>query len=320
MKNLTSPFHTILLAALCMIMITARGQVPQGINYQGVARDVNGLVLQNTVINVRLSILSGGPSGPVEYAESHSVLTNQFGLFTVMIGGGTPITGTFAAIPWNNGNQWLQTEMDFGGNNFVTMGTSQLLTVPYAFYALNAGVVGPSGPAGPTGAAGNTGATGATGPAGSTGATGATGASGYSNVQTFAADGTGAVAVTSSTYVLVPGLSVTVTLTSSSVLNIFTTGEFYPTSFTSNNVLGRVALFNNSVLIPSAFQDNGFVFFNPSPVTRSHWSLSKALSLPAGTYTIDVRACLPSPAQTSVSLNMGSDSYGSSSLIVQVFY
>jgi hypothetical protein len=318
MKSLTS------LAILFLILINAHGQVPQGINYQAVARDVNGLVLQNTLVSIRLSILAGGPSGPVEYSESHSITTNQFGLFTITIGGGTPITGTFATIPWSNGNQWLQTEMDAaGGNNYVLMGASQFLTVPYAFYALNAGVVGPPGPTGAigaTGPAGNTGAAGATGPAGPTGATGATGPSGYSNVQTFSADGTGTVAVTSSTYVSVPGLSVTVTLTTPAVLNIFTTGGFYPTSFGSNISVGRVALFSNNVILPGAFQDNGFWDFNPPPLIKSHWSLSKAINLQAGTYTIDVRACLPMSTSLVNPLNAGASQFGSSSLIVQVFY
>src|SRR4051812_16382445 len=110
MKNLA--LRSVSFLFLLLGAVEALPQVPQGINYQAVARDVNGLVLQNTLISVRLSILSGGPSGPVEYSESHSVTTNSFGLFTVSIGGGIPITGTFATISWSNANQWLQVEMD----------------------------------------------------------------------------------------------------------------------------------------------------------------------------------------------------------------
>src|SRR5208283_2603978 len=62
--------------------------------------------------------------------------TNKFGLFTVSLGRGIPVTGAFDTIYWNYGNYWLQVEMDpRAGTNYTDMGTTQFLTVPYAMYA-----------------------------------------------------------------------------------------------------------------------------------------------------------------------------------------
>jgi hypothetical protein len=140
------------------------------------------------------------------YREHHNTTTNQFGLFTVQIGGGTAdSTGTYNSINWANGNQYLKTELDPTGSNsnYTLMGESQLLSVPYALYALSS-AGGPTGPTGPTGANGATGATGATGITGATGATGATGISGATGATgatgiTGATGATGATGITGAT-------------------------------------------------------------------------------------------------------------------------
>ncbi len=135
----------------------AYAQTPQLINYQGVARDASGNVLANQAIGLRINIHSTNGTGPVVYQETHSVTTNQFGLFSIHIGGGTPVTGTLSAIDWGSNTYFTETEMDAnGGTNYISMGTSQLVTVPYAFHAKYAENPGPEGPTGPTGANGTT--------------------------------------------------------------------------------------------------------------------------------------------------------------------
>ena len=156
---------------------------PQGINYQAVARDNSGAALISTSITVRFSIHDITASGTTVYQETHAVTTNVYGLFTLKIGMGIPVSGTFSAVNWGSGDKYLEVEVN-DGSGFVSMGASQMMSVPYAFYAAN-GPVGATGPAstvpGPTGPTG-TGLTGATGIDGATGATGPIGLVGATGV------------------------------------------------------------------------------------------------------------------------------------------
>ncbi len=148
---------TKLLSAFLFISTLTFTQAPQGINYQGIARNGSGTILPNQVVSLRISILSGA-AGPVLYSETHSTTTNQFGLFTVKIGMGSPQSGTFSGINWSAGNQYARIEIDpTGGNNYINLGDSQLLSVPFALYSETSGTPGPAGPPGPTGPIGPTG-------------------------------------------------------------------------------------------------------------------------------------------------------------------
>ena len=110
---------------------TASANVPQGISYQAVARNPQGQPLSNTALQVKFTLLANSLTGTTEYAELHSLTTNDLGLFTTAIGTGTPLSGTFANINWAGGNKYLKVEMD-AGNGFVALGTQQLLSVPYS--------------------------------------------------------------------------------------------------------------------------------------------------------------------------------------------
>lgn len=105
-------------------------QSPNLINYQAVARDLSGNPLVSTPVNIIYEIRQSTPTGSVVYSETHSLNTNQFGLFTAQIGGGTPVTGTFASINWSTGLYYLQVTVN--GN---VMPATQLLSVPYALHA-----------------------------------------------------------------------------------------------------------------------------------------------------------------------------------------
>ncbi len=172
-----------LLLLVCFFCGKVIAQIPQGINYQAVARDANGLELTNTSIGVRVTIHSTSATGPIIYQEtfnSSSVVTNEFGLFTIAIGTGIP-TGstTFNTINWgSSGSLYLQIEIDPDNSGYRDMGATQLWSVPFALYANSAG--GTQGSTGATGLDGATGATGSVGPTGigSTGITGPTGADG----------------------------------------------------------------------------------------------------------------------------------------------
>nr|WP_084407118.1 collagen-like protein [Pedobacter panaciterrae] len=165
----------------------------KGINYQAVARNTNGTVLSNQAVKVKISILGGSANGPVQYMEEHSVNTNQLGLFTLQIGKGTPGTGTFAGIPWQNANQFAKIELAVGGGSYNSLGNTQLMSVPFALYAASGnpgpagaqgiqGVQGTVGPKGDKGDIGNTGPAGAIGPVGATGPQGTKGDKGDQGV------------------------------------------------------------------------------------------------------------------------------------------
>lgn len=111
-------------------------QAPQKMSYQSVIRKTDGTLVVNTVVGLKISILQGSENGTATYVETQTVTTNANGLATLAIGGGTPVTGTFAEINWGTGTYFIKTETDpTGGTNYTISGTSQLLSVPYALYA-----------------------------------------------------------------------------------------------------------------------------------------------------------------------------------------
>lgn len=135
-------------ALLAMLPLLAVAQ--SGINYQAVARNSSGNPLVNQNVGVSLTITDALSGGSTLYNETHNVTTNQFGLFSLVIGSGTPVTGTFGAIDWTSTDRFLNVQVDpAGGTSYIDMGTSQLLSVPYAKNAEKIGLYN-SGTANPT--------------------------------------------------------------------------------------------------------------------------------------------------------------------------
>ncbi len=132
----------IILFALLLKMGISMAQAPNLINYQAVARNSTGSILANKTIALRLSVLNGSNAGPVQYSETRLVVTNGSGLFNIAIGapGALNTTGAYTAITWATGAKFLKVEMDpNGGAAFVNMGAQQLVSVPYAEHADQAG-------------------------------------------------------------------------------------------------------------------------------------------------------------------------------------
>ena len=112
--------------------------VPQGMNYQAVARDHSGQVLANQDITLKVSLLSQNEREiQIEsYSEIHNARTNKLGLFTLTIGQGTTTFGDFEEVPWSTEDIWMELAIDAqGGDNFKVLNNTRLLTVPYAFHA-----------------------------------------------------------------------------------------------------------------------------------------------------------------------------------------
>ena len=170
-----------LVMAVTFFISSAIAQAPAKINYQAIVRNSAGTPLANgTVVSVRFQIHDTTATGPVIFQEDVSDTTNPFGLITHAISTNNSLT----TVQWGSAPKWLEVLIDAtGGTNYVDMGTSELISVPYALFAANS-APGPEGPtgqqgiAGPTGANGPTGAQGLTGPTGNDGATGPTGPTG----------------------------------------------------------------------------------------------------------------------------------------------
>jgi hypothetical protein len=132
-----------LLPALMVACAISAQDIPGGISYQAVARESNGQEVVNRPISVRLSLLTGSPSGSLEWLETHAVTTDAYGLFSLIIGEGSREGGSapyFSNISWGSGSHFLKVEVDFG-DGYKLMGTSPFMAVPYALYAQSAGSV-----------------------------------------------------------------------------------------------------------------------------------------------------------------------------------
>ena len=121
---------------LSIVMINTKAQT--GLNFQGVARTSNNVILASQAITIKLSILQGSATGTADYVETRKVITNAQGLFTAVIGdtGAISTLGNFTTINWKLSPRFLKIEMDAAaGNNFITMGTTQFQYVAYAQFA-----------------------------------------------------------------------------------------------------------------------------------------------------------------------------------------
>ena len=167
-KENNNTMKKLLLATLCILIgVLAFAQAPQKMSYQAVIRDNSGNLVANQQISMRISILKESVIGSVEqpsagrtraggngttvldqtinveiYIETHSVTTNANGLASIEIGAGNPtnVAYNFSSIDWSEGTYFIKTDVDLnGGTRFKTIGTSQLISVPYAMYAQKAG-------------------------------------------------------------------------------------------------------------------------------------------------------------------------------------
>lgn len=129
---------TLILMVLCATALFA--QALEKFSYQAVVRNASNALVANAPVGVRVSILQGGVNGTIVYMEAQTAVTNANGLITLQIGSGNVQQGSFADIDWANGSYFLKTETDpNGGSDYNITSTQQLLSVPYALYAKDAG-------------------------------------------------------------------------------------------------------------------------------------------------------------------------------------
>ena len=128
-----------LILALTLCHVTfVKGQVPQGFNYQAVARNTNGDPITNQSLPVRITIQSDSLGGTLFWQEIHSgVSTNAYGILNLSIGQGArqvpSSLGSFSEIDWTITPKFIKTEVDFNG--WKNMGSARLWSVPYSMVA-----------------------------------------------------------------------------------------------------------------------------------------------------------------------------------------
>ena len=174
-----------ILGLLLFISITTFAQEQDFMSYQAVIRNSDNNLIVNQPIGIKISILQGSLLGTVAYTETQNPTSNSNGLITLEIGNGNSVTGNYSTIDWANGPYFIKTEIDpTGGTSYTIIGTSQLMSVPYALYAKTSGssIPGPQGVAGLNGIDGVNGLDGATGPMGPQGVAGLNGIDGINGL------------------------------------------------------------------------------------------------------------------------------------------
>jgi hypothetical protein len=143
MKKIHSILSGLLLTASVFMTQHTNAQAPQKMSYQSVIRNSSNVLLVNTQVGMKISVLQGTASGTAVYVENQTANTNANGLVSLQIGNGTATTGTFAGINWATGPYFIKTETDpAGGTTYSITGTQQMMSVPYALYAETTGQSG----------------------------------------------------------------------------------------------------------------------------------------------------------------------------------
>ena len=130
-------FYTILCLAIASLT-QLQAQAPQGFNYQATVRNSAGDLIVNTNVYFKFNVIQGSLTAVPIFTETHYVSTDGLGQVNLVIGQGSANTGVFSELDWSLGSYYLGIELDTG-NGYLDMGTTQLLSVPYALYAENSG-------------------------------------------------------------------------------------------------------------------------------------------------------------------------------------
>ena len=141
-------FYAILCIAIASLT-QLQAQAPQGFNYQATVRNSAGDLIINTNVYFKFNVIQGSQTAVPIFTEIHYVPTDDLGQVNLVIGQGTANTGVFSELDWSLGSYYLGIELDTG-SGYVAMGTTQLLSVPYALYAESSGSSSSGFPSGGT--------------------------------------------------------------------------------------------------------------------------------------------------------------------------
>ena len=131
-----------------LLFIATHLNAQTGIFFQAIARDMNANPSKDRKIYVQTNIIQTSPTGTIVLMEEHQTYTDAFGIFSIMVGGGTRVGGTVAGlstIDWSKGPYYLNlkivvTPIGVGAGwdytkEWVDIGTTIFGTVPYALYS-----------------------------------------------------------------------------------------------------------------------------------------------------------------------------------------
>lgn len=142
MKKGNTFFAAFILVASAFLPQQVSAQSPNKMSYQAVIRNASSALVTNQTVGMQVSILQGSASGPAVYVETQTPTSNANALVSMEIGSGTVVSGNFSTIDWANGPYFIKTETDpTGGTTYSITGTSEAMSVPYAFYAKTAETV-----------------------------------------------------------------------------------------------------------------------------------------------------------------------------------
>jgi len=123
------------IAIICALFFQGLAQVPQKVSYQAVLRNADGSVIASQAVDIKISLRKSAANGTVVYSETFNQTTSAQGVVSIAIGGGDAVS--FASIPWNE-NIFIQTEVKKSSEStYNDLGTTQILSVPYALTAGN---------------------------------------------------------------------------------------------------------------------------------------------------------------------------------------
>jgi len=116
----------------------AQADIPHGISYQAVAYNKEGKIIANSPIVITFSVYQSNMGGVIVWQETHSTITDEFGLFDLVIGNGISTglgtAASFNKVDWSSGKMLIGVKADFG-DGMQDMGITQMQSVPYAMVA-----------------------------------------------------------------------------------------------------------------------------------------------------------------------------------------
>ena len=89
-----------LILNILFFVIGTFAQAPESFNFQSVITDQSNKVHANKTVSLRFSIIKNSTDGEIIYQETHSAITNNYGITNLTIGNGDIVLGVFSDIEW----------------------------------------------------------------------------------------------------------------------------------------------------------------------------------------------------------------------------